>query len=203
MSRRHVRIFDPPQIELRGDNSYPSDNMDKRFSSEIPLLSTNEVCDDNEKLNISSRKLATRYEPYRQQVLIAVSCIALASLSLNVVLILPQVSQTSSFSTLEGISAYTGLGLDVPSVHFHHTDYWSPNQTRADELWEGIDTNPMVVALTDEFADLHGLPHSDRFPWDKSKGRYFVKVFHQLHCLVGLCVVDHRSFVLTSTVEVY
>jgi hypothetical protein len=44
----------------------------------------------------------------------------------------------------------------------------------------------MVVALDDSFADTHGLPRSDRFPWDEGKGRYFIKVFHQLHCLVNL-----------------
>ncbi|KAF1953407.1 hypothetical protein CC80DRAFT_420459, partial [Byssothecium circinans] len=82
-------------------------------------------------------------------------------------------------------SAYTGLSLDTPSIHHHHTKYWGSNQTRIDELWEAIDTNPVVVALTDEFADAHNLPHSDRFPWVKTKGRYFVKGFHQLHCLLS------------------
>ncbi|KAF2272787.1 uncharacterized protein EI97DRAFT_483132, partial [Westerdykella ornata] len=76
-----------------------------------------------------------------------------------------------------------GLGLDVPKVHYHHTDYWGNNSTLSDILWDGIDTNPMVVALSDEFADTHGLPRSGRFPWDRRKGRYFVKVYHQLHCL--------------------
>ncbi|KAF2204313.1 hypothetical protein GQ43DRAFT_438035 [Delitschia confertaspora ATCC 74209] len=75
------------------------------------------------------------------------------------------------------------LGLDIPVTYYHHTDYWGMNQTRADELWEAIDTNPMVVALSDQWVDAHGLPKSDRWAWDEGKGRYFVKVFHQLHCL--------------------
>jgi hypothetical protein len=43
----------------------------------------------------------------------------------------------------------------------------------------------MVVALSDDFANALGLPRSERFPWDHRKGRYFIKVFHQLHCLVS------------------
>jgi hypothetical protein len=83
-------------------------------------------------------------------------------------------------------SSYSGLSLDTPSVHYHHTAYWGANQTLADELWENISTDPMVVALSDDFANSHGLPRSDRFPWDETKGRYFVKVFHQLHCLARI-----------------
>jgi len=81
-----------------------------------------------------------------------------------------------------------GLSLDTPTVHHHHTDYWSKNTTVSDALWDEIDTDPMVVALDHNFADTHGLPRSDRFPWDEQKGRYFIKVFHQLHCLVSTCI---------------
>lgn len=31
-------------------------------------------------------------------------------------------------------SSYSGLSLDTPSVHYHHTAYWGANQTLADEL---------------------------------------------------------------------
>jgi hypothetical protein len=127
-------------------------------------------------------------------ILIASWCIFLASVTLNAVLIYTQYqssndqtasASTATLSSFMGPSAYSGLNLDTPSVHYHHTDYWSENITKADELWDGIETNSMVVALTDEFADAHDLPRSDRFPWDAKKGRYFVKVFHQLHCLVS------------------
>jgi hypothetical protein len=130
----------------------------------------------------------------RPIVVTALLCISLASIVLNVYLFSALSHQAHTRagkapidppSSLQGKSSYTGLSLDTPSIHYHHTDYWSKNETLADELWEGIDTNPMVVALTDDFADSHGLPRSDRFPWDESKGRYFVKVFHQLHCLVS------------------
>ncbi|KAH8714037.1 hypothetical protein GQ44DRAFT_762659 [Phaeosphaeriaceae sp. PMI808] len=115
--------------------------------------------------------------------------VSLASIVANVYLllkgseILRHRQEDFPLSSFMGKSAYTGLGLDTPTVYHHHSGYWSVNDTLSDELWDSVDTNPMVVALTDEFADAHGLPRSDRFAWDKSKGRYFVKVFHQLHCL--------------------
>ncbi len=161
-------------------SSYPHDDEeDVRHEQEItqPVLKNNLLC-----------------QLCQPTVLIALSCITVASLVLNTWLLYLQFSglrhlsenvpQVASPATLMGKSAYTALGLDTPSIHYHHTEYWGKNQTRADELWESIDTNPMVVALSDDFADAHGLPRSDRFPWDETKGRYFVKVFHQLHCLV-------------------
>jgi hypothetical protein len=126
---------------------------------------------------------------HRPGTLIALLCISFMSVTLNLILINPSL-RTDSMNpppVPASKSAYTGLSLVTPSIHYHHTDYWSANQTLADELWESIDTDPMVVALTDEYADSHDLPRSDRFPWDVSKGRYFVKVFHQLHCLVSTC----------------
>jgi hypothetical protein len=130
----------------------------------------------------------------RPSILIVSWCTCLASVTVNFFLVYLQYRSfnirndsisTAPQSSFMGQSAYTGLSLDTPAVHYHHTDYWSKNSTKADELWESIDTNPMVVALTDDFADAHNLPRSDRFPWDDNKGRYFVKVFHQLHCLVS------------------
>lgn len=98
-----------------------------------------------------------------------------------------------------------GLEYDTPVVYRHHNDWWSSNQTIADELWENLDTgklciphitwsdanrhqDPMVVQLGDEWAEDHGLPESRRFAWDDKKGRYHLKLFHQLHCLVSKSV---------------
>lgn len=89
----------------------------------------------------------------------------------------------SSESGLLPASTYSGLALDTPVLYEHNTPYWGTNQTLADELWESIDTDPMVVALSDDWAVSHGLDVSARWPWDRSKGRYFLKMFHQLHCL--------------------
>jgi hypothetical protein len=147
-----------------------------------------------------------RAQIYRPVIVAVLFCISITSTVLNIYLVsvLSQQQHTQSQhvqfapnSSLQGQSLYTGLRLDTPSVHYHHTDFWSTNQTLADKLWEGIDTNPMVVALSDDFADAHGLPRSDRFPWDETKGRYFVKVFHQLHCLVSTSWYTLRDVGLT------
>jgi hypothetical protein len=142
----------------------------------------------------STSRIDLVFPSFPPRILVVSWCIFLASVTLNAVLIYMQYqssndqtasTSTATLSSFMGPSAYSGLNLDTPSVHYHHTDYWSENITKADELWDGIETNSMVVALTDEFADAHNLPRSDRFPWDARKGRYFVKVFHQLHCLVS------------------
>lgn len=166
-------------------------------TSEHPLLSAYPHDDSDVTLDkpiTVSLKLSWLRPLCRPGALIALLCLTLISITLNILLVCLQYRvfharidhiQAASPSSLMGKSAYTGLSLDTPSTHFHHTDYWSTNRTLSDELWESIDTNPMVVALTDEFASAHNLPLSDRFPWDETKGRYFVKVFHQLHCLVS------------------
>jgi hypothetical protein len=142
----------------------------------------------------STSRIDLVFPSFPPRILVVSWCIFLASVTLNAVLIYMQYqssndqtasASTATLSSFMGPSAYSGLNLDTPSVHYHHTDYWSENITKADELWDGIETNSMVVALTDQFADAHNLPRSDRFPWDARKGRYFVKIFHQLHCLVS------------------
>ena len=80
-----------------------------------------------------------------------------------------------------------GLGYDHPVEYRVHTDYGGSNSTLADQLWEAIDSSPIIVALTDEYATAHDLEISVRFPWDDTKGIYHVKAFHHLHCLVGSC----------------
>lgn len=78
------------------------------------------------------------------------------------------------------------LKYDTPLIYYNHTDYMSNNDTLQDEMWDSIDTSPLVVALDDEWATEHQLPLSVfRFPWDsEAKGIYFLKAFHGLHCLV-------------------
>ena len=180
--------------------------MDCDTTSEHPLLSSYphgdiEVTHKTPGNSLKSNWLRLLHRP---GALIALLCFTLTSLIANVLLIWLQFRaaheriehvQAVSTSSLMGKSAYTGLSLDTPSTHYHHTDYWSTNQTLADELWESIDTDPMVVALSDDFADAHDLPRSDRFPWDETKGRYFVKVFHQLHCLVKFLVPNPKHYI--------
>ncbi|KAF7931133.1 uncharacterized protein EAE97_009342 [Botrytis byssoidea] len=90
-------------------------------------------------------------------------------------------------------SRYARLKYDTPLIYYNHTDYMSNNDTLQDEMWDSIDTSPLVVALDDEWATEHQLPLSVfRFPWDpEAKGIYFLKAFHGLHCLKVL----RRAFI--------
>ena len=166
--------------------------MDHDTKTEQPLLPSHTHDNDNDD-DYGLRKYPSTSSGtawlHRRGTLTALLYISLTSIIINLILVYGSLETVPMNlpPVPAGKSAYTGLSLDTPSIHYHHTDYWSANQTLGDELWESIDTDPMVVALTDEYADSHDLPRSDRFPWDVSKGRYFVKVFHQLHCLVSTC----------------
>lgn len=174
--------------------------------SEVPLLprpSQDGSSDTFEKSTTNYVRRRRTLDLQHRGFVITLLFFTLVSFTINVIFVFREFSKTSLPSSCSGRSAYTGLSLDTPSTHFHHTDYWGSNQTLADQLWENIDTNPMVVALTDAFADAHDLPRSDRFPWDKSKGRYFIKVFHQLHCLVSIVCFGLNNFFAKLDVEVY
>ena len=54
----------------------------------------------------------------------------------------------------------------------------------ADKLWEDINIDSGIIALSDEYARSKGLPKARRFPWDQSKGLYILQGYHELHCLV-------------------
>lgn len=95
-----------------------------------------------------------------------------------------------SMFILEWMASYStdyasgGLGFDTPVSYKSQTDYWGDNETLADELWDGLDTSPMVVALSQNDAREKGLSLSVPWPWDNEKGIYLIKAFHSLHCLV-------------------
>lgn len=96
-----------------------------------------------------------------------------------------------------------GLGYDTPVEYKMHTDYTGSNMTLADHLWDDLDSSPIIVALTDLYAQEHGLDISARFPWDPEKGIYHIKAFHQLHCLVSSCIQVQHYMLLTAMIEVY
>ena len=77
------------------------------------------------------------------------------------------------------------LAYDTPYRFEYHNDYWSTNETLADHLWDSISTDELVVALDESYQITHGLLPSNPFPWDQSKGLYYIKSMHLLHCLVS------------------
>ncbi|KAK1139856.1 hypothetical protein N8T08_011101 [Aspergillus melleus] len=82
------------------------------------------------------------------------------------------------------------LGYDKQIPYAHDTEYTSSNETHADYMWDSLNIDPMIIAPTLEWAESMNLPASWVFPWDPNRRIYFVKVFHQLHCLK----VMRRSF---------
>ncbi|PYH43483.1 uncharacterized protein BP01DRAFT_300688, partial [Aspergillus saccharolyticus JOP 1030-1] len=79
-----------------------------------------------------------------------------------------------------------GLAFDVPTRYTLSTDYTSDNHTRADRMWDSLSLDSMVIAPTIDWAREMGLPDSWDFPWDPKRKIYFVKVYHQLHCLKNI-----------------
>lgn len=60
------------------------------------------------------------------------------------------------------------------------------HKTKTDQAWNSIDFSAGMIAIDDKEAAELGLPRSQRFPWDDSKGIYLLNAYHNLHCLVGI-----------------
>jgi len=64
----------------------------------------------------------------------------------------------------------------------------SGNETEEESAWNsspGFQSREGIVALNDSFTQSAGLPSAQRWPWDKSKGIYFVEGVHAMHCVVS------------------
>ncbi|RAL08250.1 uncharacterized protein BO97DRAFT_461742 [Aspergillus homomorphus CBS 101889] len=83
-------------------------------------------------------------------------------------------------------SPYTGLAFDTPIEYALSTNYTSDNESLADGAWDSLSLDSMVIAPTITWAQEKGLPDSWPFPWDANRRIYFVKVYHQLHCLKNI-----------------
>ena len=69
------------------------------------------------------------------------------------------------------------------------------NETARDEAWDNLNYDPGSVALDYEYAAALGLPEAQPFPWDYSKGLYFLNAYHSIHCLVRVMPVNRpRSY---------
>ena len=69
-----------------------------------------------------------------------------------------------------------------------------------DQAWEDINIDAGNVALDKSYAEEMGLPKAQDFPWDRSKGIYYINGYHNLHCLVGPShpSSEHDTIKLTS-----
>ncbi|KAI0006528.1 hypothetical protein F4779DRAFT_632940 [Xylariaceae sp. FL0662B] len=79
----------------------------------------------------------------------------------------------------------TGLRRDIPIEILSGSNFDSPNRTIQDAAWGHVDVEPWngFVALDENYAIAQGLPHSQRWPWDLSKGVYIMTSSHELHCV--------------------
>lgn len=69
-------------------------------------------------------------------------------------------------------------------MYDHGGIYNSKNDTLTNEAWDAINIDPGSIALSDDYVARTGLPRAQRFPWDSSKGLYYLNGYHGLHCLV-------------------
>ncbi|KAE8350630.1 hypothetical protein BDV28DRAFT_35242 [Aspergillus coremiiformis] len=98
-------------------------------------------------------------------------------------------------------SPYTGLAFDVPTRYSLQNEYISFNKTHADHMWETLNLDGMVIAPTVDWARNRGLPDSWDFPWDANRKIYFLKVFHQLHCLKRMRKSFHQLWSQQESTE--
>ena len=57
-------------------------------------------------------------------------------------------------------------------------------------FWDKFSYDEGSIALDYEYARAMGLPETQPFLWDDTKGIYFINGYHGLHCLVSGTGVD-------------
>ena len=88
-----------------------------------------------------------------------------------------------------------GLTHSTTSAWEYRNEYYSHNRTQSDALWEAINFDSGIIALTDEESAELGLPQGERFPWDENKGLYLINGYHNLHCLVSVMVYSQQEHI--------
>lgn len=87
------------------------------------------------------------------------------------------------------------LSYNDPTVWSYDTPWYNGNRSLEDEAWNkspGYNVREAIVALPDSFTESVALPSAQRWPWDQSKGIYFIEGLHALHCVVRLSISFHR-----------
>ncbi|KUJ09336.1 uncharacterized protein LY89DRAFT_657675 [Mollisia scopiformis] len=92
------------------------------------------------------------------------------------------------------LSTYSKLPTTYVTLP-RNSEFTDDNETVADMAWDSLNMDAAAVALTDEFVLKHNLPPAARFPWDESKGLYYLEGFHNLHCLklIRRSLSDYRQ----------
>ena len=100
-----------------------------------------------------------------------------------------------------------GQRRDLPWPYSEATPHASTNRTIQDNAWDDPDLMPWAafVALEDSYSTSVGLAHSQRWPWDASKGVYIVAAGHEMHCLVKISISagEHELTALVSCASIH
>ncbi|MCJ1371185.1 hypothetical protein MMC20_002400 [Loxospora ochrophaea] len=111
--------------------------------------------------------------------------VLLGSLAFNAYFLLSP-SSVSVLGVSSSKTLYAQLMRNVPIRWTHHSVWNSDNRTEEDSAWNdppGFQVREAIVALPDSFTRSVGLPSAQRWPWDESKGVYFLEGLHNLHCV--------------------
>lgn len=61
--------------------------------------------------------------------------------------------------------------------------FYDFNETTWNETWENSSYDFGIIAFKDTYAKSMGLPRSQGWPWDVSRGIYVINAYHNLHCV--------------------
>ena len=139
---------------------------------------------EEEKDGIAWNNNSTEIIPTNTRAFVAFMSLLLLSLSANVLLVMDN-AKLRNLTNSASKTLYSGLTFDTPVAYEPISSFWDPSISvqEMDAAWDAIDTNPMAVALHDDFTRKAGLPPSGRFPWDTERSLYYLKGIHDLHCV--------------------
>ena len=101
---------------------------------------------------------------------------------------------TASSLSTKSNAVKAQLSWNTPGEFVYNGIYDSQDTESTEEAWENLRYDVGSIALSDEYVKSTGLPIAQRFPWDESKGLYFISAYHSIHCLVcDLCLYSYAS----------
>jgi Mycotoxin biosynthesis protein UstYa len=164
--------------------------METRHQSRQPLLNEHEA---DHELSEKTRPFPNRWT-YVSRSIFSLSLV----LNITFALILSGSNRPEASSIA---SKYASLRRTIAEPYVQQTAYTSANDTLQSQLWQSINIDAGVVALSDAWAAQHGLRSAQRFPWDASKGIYLLHGFHNLHCLkiIHISLSEYRAAAGSST----
>ncbi|CAF9915012.1 hypothetical protein IMSHALPRED_002309 [Imshaugia aleurites] len=151
----------------------------KTSSEDYHLLSDDELLEDEPTFPLNRRSSSKR-----PRYVVPLFLALIGSLCLNVFfgtrnLQNPYLTQLSQ----SGKSKFAGLTRNVPTTFERGGIYFDEDEAISNAAWDAIEYYHGTVALDHDYAASMGLPRSQNFPWDDTKGIYFLNGFHDLHCV--------------------